>query len=383
MNVAEPTPDLQRYQQRALLLGGVAIALCALGAIWSPQQFFQSYLIGYIFWLGVTLGCLSIAILHQLVGGQWGLAIRRLLESASRTLPLMVVLIVPLLFGLRRIYVWARHEAVASDHLLEHKTPYLNVPFFLVRAVLYFAVWLALVYLVSRNSREPEMPPAGGANRLTKAAGFGLVLYILTATFAAFDWQMSIEPHWYSTVYGVIFIFGHALTAMAFVIIVLFLLSTRREVADALQPQRFHDLGNLLLAFVMLWAYVSFSQFLIIWSGNLPEEVTWYLARMNGGWQWLAVALAVFHFFAPFLVLLSRQNKRRLHRLAWLAGALLFMRLIDLFWTVIPAFHPKQLWIHWMDLLAPIGIGGVWISLFVAQLRKRAIVPAPLEGASS
>jgi hypothetical protein len=275
--------------------------------------------------------------------------------------------------------VWARPEGIHGDHLLEHKSAYLNVPFFLIRTAVYFAAWLALSYLIRKAPSEPGAPPS----RLHKLSGPALVLYCLTVSFAAIDWVMSLEPAWFSTIFGVIFIFGQALSAMAFAIAVLFLLSRRSGMAAALRPQHFHDLGNLLLAFVMLWAYVAFSQFLIIWSGNLPEEVSWYIARLNGGWGWIAVLLVVFHFVAPFLVLLSRENKRRLQRLAFLAGAMVVIRLLDLFWMVIPAFHPKQLSIHWMDILAPVGIGGIWLSVFVWQLRKRPLIPeAVLEGAS-
>ena len=373
MNVSEPAiRKLENYQWRALAVGGVALLVCVLGALVSPEQFFRSYLVGYVFWTGVALGCLSIAILHQLVGGGWGTAIRRLLDSGARTLPVMLVFILPLVLGLRHLYAWARPEDVAADHLLQHKSLYLNVPFFLVRTALYFAIWVALAYLVSR----PSNPRRFG--------GPGLALYCLTASFAAFDWVMSLEAQWFSTMFGVIFIFGQALTAMAFVIAILFWLTRGTPLADALRPQQFHDLGNLMLAFVMLWAYVAFSQFLIIWSGNLPEEVTWYVARLNGGWGWIAGLLVVFHFTAPFLILLSRQNKRRLPRLALLAGAFLFIRLLDLFWMVIPAFHPKQLSIHWMDVVAPVGIGGIWLGVFVWQLRKRPLMAEPaLEGASS
>ena len=374
MNVSEPqSRDLQSLQTRALVVGAVVLALCAgVGLLWNPQQFFRSYLVGYVFWTGMALGCLSIAMLHQLVGGGWGDAIRRLLDSGARTLPLMLILVVPLMLGLRYLYEWARPEAVAASHLLQHKALYLNVPFFVVRTAIYFLVWLALAHFVSSTSSRKGL---GGA---------GLVVYCLTASFAAFDWVMSLEAEWFSTIFGVIFIFGQALSAMAFVIAVIYLLARRPLLADLVRPQQFHDLGNLMLAFVMLWAYVAFSQYLIIWSGNLPEEVTWYVARLNGGWGWIALLLVICHFLAPFLILLSRQNKRRLERLAVLAAAMVVIRLIDMFWVIIPAFHPKEFSIHWMDVLAPLGIGGIWLSVFVSQVRKRPLIAEPvLEGVSS
>jgi hypothetical protein len=369
--------DFDVFQRRSLVVGITALAACAAGAVASPEQFFRSYLLAYLFWIGIALGCFAVVMLHHLVGGGWGFVIRRLLESGTRTLPLMLVLLIPLLFGLRYIYVWARPEAVAADELLQHKSAYLNVPFFLVRTAFYFAAWLGLAYFLNKWSAEQDRAPSAGIKtRLQNLSGPGLVLYGLTVTFASVDWVMSLEPHWFSTIYGIIFMVGQALATLAFVIAALMLLANRRPLADVLRPQHFHDLGNLMLAFVMLWAYVAFSQFLIIWSGNLPEETPWYIARFNGGWGWIAVLLIVFHFMLPFLLLLSRQNKRRLRMLASIAAAMIVVRFLDMLWVVLPAFHAKELRIHWMDLLAPVGIGGIWLATFVWQLKGRPMLPA-------
>jgi hypothetical protein len=369
--------DFNRFQRRAGAAGIVALAACAAGAAGSPDQFFRSYLFAYLFWIGIALGCFAIVMLHHLVGGGWGVVIRRLLESGAGTLPLMAVLALPLLAGLPRLYVWARPEAVAGDELLRHKAPYLNVPFFLGRTVFYFAVWIVLAHLLNKWSEEQDrtLSPQVKA-RLQLLSGPGLVLYGLTVTFASVDWVMSLEPHWFSTIYGILFMTGEALATLAFVILALLVLVRRKPMADVLRPTHFHDLGNLMLAFVMLWAYVCFSQFLIIWSGNLPEEIPWYLRRLNGGWAWVAVVLVVFHFALPFVLLLSRQNKQRLQILAGIAGGVLLVRLVDLFWMVMPAFHPGRFRVHWMDLLMPVGLGGLWLAAFVWRLKRRPLLPA-------
>lgn len=369
-------PQLDRVQAQSLLVGAAALALCLVGALRSPEQFFRSYLFAYLFWLGIALGCFAVVMLHHLVGGAWGFVIQRLLEAGTRTLPLMALLILPLLFfGLPSLYIWARPQVVAGDELLQHKSWYLNKGFFLVRTVFYFAVWWTVAHFLNKWSSEQDRTAEPSlSRRLEMLSGPGLVLYALTVTFASVDWVMSLEPHWFSTIFGVLFMVGQVLTTLAFVIGVAMLLANHKPLSDILSPQHFHDLGNLMLAFVMLWAYVSFSQFLIIWSGNLPEEIPWYVRRLKGGWGSVAVVLILFHFALPFLLLLSRNIKRKVRMLGMVAVAMIFMRLVDLFWIVKPAF-PKAVLFHWMDFAAPIGVGGIWIAVFVWQLKGRPLLP--------
>ena len=368
-------PQLDRVQRWSLIVGLAGSALCLVGAFRDPGQFFRSYLLAYVFWISIALGSTAIVMLHYLVGGRWGFVIRRLLESATRTLPLMAVLMLPLLFGLRELYVWARPEA-AADHELEHKALYLNIPFFVGRTIVYFGAWLAIAYFLNKWSSEQDQTAEPSLmRRLQVLSGPGLLLWGLTVTFASVDWVMSLEPHWFSTIYGMLFMVGQVLTTLAFVIAVLMLLSGHKPLSDVITPGHFHDLGNLLFAFVILWAYIAFSQFLIIWSGNLPEEVPWYLSRVRGGWLWVALLLLIFHFFLPFLLLLSRDVKRRMRVLAKLAAALIVLRLVDLFWIIAPAFHPKGLSLHWLDAMAPLGLGGIWIAVFVWQLKGRPLLP--------
>jgi hypothetical protein len=365
-----------RLQLGSLIVGGIALAVCLVGALFSRSQFYQSYLLAYVFWLGIALGCLGVAMLHSLSGGAWGVVIRRVLESGMRTLPLMLLFFLPLLFGLQDLYEWARPAAVSEDAVLRHKSAYLNTRFFFVRSMLYFAVWIGGALLMTKWSRDLDRTADPRLiSRLRVLSGLGLVLYALTITFASIDWLMSLEPHWYSTIYGVHFMGSHALSAFAFAILLLGLLARQEPLESALQPAHFHDLGNLLLGFVMLWAYFSFSQWLIIWSGNLPEEISWYLRRTRGGWEWIALCLMLFHFAVPFFLLLSRGIKRRIPALCAIAAAILFMRFLDLFWYTVPAFHPGEFHVHWMDILAPVGIGGIWIAVFIWQLRPMPLVP--------
>lgn len=369
--------DLDRLKVRALVAGVVALAVCALGLFVSPPAFYRAYLVAYLFFLGVALGCSALLMLYHLTGGGWGVVLRRTLESASRTLPLLAILFVPLAFGLRELYLWADPEVVAADPGLQHKSAYLNVPFFLGRAAFYFAVWAAFAFVLNRWSAEQERTNDPRLPRCFQLlSGPGLGLYGLTVTFAAIDWIMSLQPLWWSTIFGVLVGCGQLLSGLAFAVAVLLLLAARPAFAGVLSPQRLNDLGNLLLAFVMLWAYMSFSQFLLIWSGNLPEETPWYTRRLGTGWQWVGVILIAFHFALPFALLLSRDVKRNLPTLAAVAVGVLCMRLLDVFWLVVPSVHAEDLRrLVWTDLFAPVGIGGVWLWCFLWQLGKRPLTP--------
>jgi hypothetical protein len=376
-------PELDRWQQRALLAGGAGLAVCLIGGFVARDVFFHAYLMGFIFWAGVALGCTAFLMLHHMVGGGWGFVIQRMLEAGTRTFPLLAVLFLPLLLGIGELYEWSHAEVVEADVILKGKSAYLNVPFFLGRAAFYFVVWIGMAHLLSRWSLE--MDRTGGRQtirRLQYLSGVGLLLYGLTVTFAAVDWVMSLEPHWFSTMYGLLFIVGQGVSTLAFLVLVLRLASEHPPLHGVIRQQHFHDLGNLMLAFVMLWAYISFSQFLIIWSGNLPEENVWYLHRLSEGWQIVAVALLVFHWAVPFVLLLSRKTKRNLRTLALVGAGLILMRLVDLYWLIAPtagqghggeaAAHGG---FHWVYLVTPVGIGGIWVWYFLRQLRTRPLLP--------
>jgi hypothetical protein len=343
----------------------------------SPEQFFRSYLFGFLFWIGVAVGCLSIMMIHHLSGGLWGLPIRRMLEAGTRTLKYAWLLFVPLGLGLRQIYVWAQPEVVATDALIRLKTPYLNAGFFVGRAAFYFAVWIALAHFLNKWSQQLD-EKAGDrklSRKLRGISGGGLVLMGLTITFSSVDWAMSLEPKWFSTIYGVLFMIGQALSTLSLVIALLAALGREEPLSRIVSPQVFHDLGKLLFAFVMFWAYISLSQFLIIWSGNLPEEVPWYLHRLHGGWQYVALVIVFFHFVLPFLLLLSRDLKRNPRLLGIVATGVFLLRLVDLFWLVGPRVEGAGFAVHWLDVAAPLGIGGLWLWAFARQLRERPLLP--------
>jgi hypothetical protein len=371
-----PRPGLERVQRRALMAGAAALLICLVGALLNPLQFFHSYLSAYLLWLGLSLGSLALLMLHHLVGGIWGFVIQRFLETSARMLPLMALLFVPLLLGIPFLYEWSHPEAVAQDPVLQEKTIYLNVPFFVVRAIIYFAVWIGLAYLLTTWSRRQDRTANPDLTvKSERLSAPGLILYGLTITFASFDWVMSLQPHWFSTIFGIIFMVGQGLSATCLAIIMLTIFARRQPLASLVTTRQFHDLGNLLLAFVMLWAYVAFAQFLIIWSGNVPETVLWYTYRMDGGWGWVAFILITFHFAVPFLLLLSRRNKKRPEVIWKLAAALLVMRQIDIFWMIAPELRPGQIGLHWLDILMPVALGGIWIAVFAWLLIGTRLLP--------
>jgi hypothetical protein len=369
-------PELAGLQRRLLIAGAVGAVVSAIGLFIDPRQFFQSYLMAYMLCLGVTLGCLALGMVHQLSGGAWGVVIRRPIGAASRVLPVMALMFLPIALGMRHLYIWTNAELVAGDEMLHHKQLYLNTPFFLVRAALYFLVWNGISYFLNAWSLEQDRTGNPRlARRMQMLSGGGLLAYGLTITFASFDWLMSLEPHWFSTIYGVLIMGGQGLSALAFLIVVLVWLSRRPPLDRIIAPSHFHDLGNLMLAFVMLWAYFSFSQYLIIWSGNLPAEIAWYLHRLQTGWRAVGLILILCHFAAPFVVLLSRAVKRQPELLVKVAVGILIVRLIDLFWLIAPEFHQTGISVSWLDVVLPLTLGSLWLACFVWQLRGRAILP--------
>jgi hypothetical protein len=333
--------------------------------------------------MGITIGCLGTLLLNYVVGGRWGVVIRRLNEAGARTLPLIAVLIIPILLGMKSLYMWTWPDVRAHDTNVQFKAAYLNVPFFLIRIVLYFAIWGFLTWLVIRRSIEQDRTGDPLLMlRLRQISAPGLVIYTLAATFAFFDLIMSLEPHWFSTIYGIMFLVGQILAALALMIAVLVMLSKQPPFSEILTVQHFHDLGNMMFAITILWTYLSFSQFLIIWAGNLPEEIPWYIRRFSGGWGFIAVFIALFHFGAPFVLMLFRYVKRDPGLLQKVALWMVAVRLIDNFWVVEPAFYQDGMALHkqvfsvsWMDIAAPAGLGGIWLAAFIWHLKKYPVVP--------
>jgi hypothetical protein len=367
--------DMRGWRTRFLAVGAVALILWIIGGFFNPDQFYRSYIWCYMFFIGVPLGATALLMLQYLTGGAWGVVIRRPCEAAARTLPLLLILFIPIAIGIPHLYEWAHPDIVAHDRVLLHKQVYLNVPFFLGRAAFYFAGWLLIAFLLNKWSGDQDKGDTRAEGRLAAISGPGLIFFGFSVTFMTIDWVLSINPHWFSTIFGLLFIAGEGLSAVAFMICLLVLLSNRPPMADVLTHRHLHDVGKLLLAFVMVWAYFSFSQLLVIWSGNLPEEIPWYINRFAGGWQYIGVALVLLHFAFPFALLLSRDIKRNFRLLRNVAALVIVMRFVDLYWMVAPDFHKDHFTVSWMDFLAPIGLGGIWLAAFLWQLAARPLMP--------
>ena len=370
-------PVAQTMQQRSLVIGVIGAVASVAGAFLAPGSFYSAYLTGFMFWLGLSLGCMAILMLYHLVGGAWGTVIRRILESGMMTLPLMFVLFIPILLNLPKLYFWARPGLLADPKtdpkILEIAHSYLNFNGILVRYILYFAIWYGMAYFLNRWSTQQDSIAGQSTLRFRAMSSIGLVIYSLTISFAVIDWVMSLQARWISTIYGLLFIAGEALSAFCFCVVIESILGKRKPMSEYLTDTEVHDHGKFMLAFVMVWAYFNFSQWLIIWAGNLPEEIPWYVRRMNGGWEYVGLFLVLFHFAVPFALLLSRQLKRKARTLAWLASWLILMRIVDIWWHIEPASHPA-VHLSWVHFAIVAGIGGLWMAYFFHNLRSRPLL---------
>lgn len=361
-----------KWQTGGLLLGAVAFTASGIGAIFNPQQFFISYLAGYLFWIGLPLGCLGLLMIHHLTGGEWGWPLRGVHESAGSTLPLMALLFIPVCFGIKYLYAWSDPPLLAHNQLAMHRSGYMNTSGFILRALIFFALWSPVAHLFRKGmclpttSANPEL-----ATRLRTLSGPGILFYPLTATFVLVDWVLSLEPDWFSTMFLVLIIVGQILSAIAFSILLLAWLQNSPPLATFVKPVHFHHLGMLLLAFVMLWTYMAFAEFLIIYSGNQPREIAWYLHRTAGSWIGVVWVLFLFHFLLPFFLLLSRELKRNPGSLAIVAVLVLFAHGIYTWWLVVPSFFKTGIHIHWLDITTTAGLGGLWVAAFASNFRNR------------
>jgi hypothetical protein len=372
-------PAGHRFARLPLLGLGIAIVGAAPLAIFGarhPERFFAAWLVAFVFCLTIALGCLYFVLIHTAMQGAWGIVVRRVAENAAATLPLFALLFLPLAFGLHSLYHWSDPEALVHDALLRFKQPYLNEPFFFARAALYFVVWSGIALWFRRQSRlQDEAPDPAAAARLSRYSGALLIPLALTTTFAAFDWLMSLAPHWYSTIFGVYVFAGGFVAGFALLAVVAVALQ-RAGLVPALSAEHFHDLGKLLFAFTVFWAYIGFSQFFLIWYGNIPEETIWYRVRLEGSWRLVTIALAVGHFALPFFFLLPRQVKRNAATLVTAAVWLLAMHFVDVYWLVIPSIEGLGARPGIVDVAALLAIGGVFLGAFGWLLVTSPLVPA-------
>ena len=382
MTPTDLRPTIDRAQRNALIIGGLGLIALIIGMVLSPKTGFQSYLWAYIFWSGLTLGCLGIYLMHNVVGGNWGVVIRRFLESGIRTLPLIAVGIIPVIIGmyLGNLYIWTNPDYVKATTSVAVKHGYLSEWFFVLRLIGYFAIWFIWGFRLLRLSDEQDRtgdPERHIEGRMKRFSAPGLVLFVFTSSWAFIDWIMSLQPEWYSTIFPWWFTMGQVLLTFSFVVALLILFEKSKPFAGLISFQHYNDLANLMLCFTMLWAYMGFGQFLLVWAENLPDEIPWFLRRFSNGWGYLAFFIAIFHFFVPFLLLLMRFVTRNPKLLYWVCIWIIAIRIVDVFWVVIPSFagRDRYLVITWTDVVAAIGIGGIWIALFLWHLKARPLLP--------
>ena len=376
---SRPTDVINRMSNNAMILGALGAAVTAAGFFLQRETFFQSYLIGYMYWMYITLGSLGLLMVSHLSGGAWGIVSRRVFEAAIRTLPVMAVLFLPIAFDATHLYEWARPAAL-HDPGIQTKAAYLNTTFFYARAVGYFAIWIALGFTLSnwgtKQDTDAAVIPGPADRKFRVLSGAGIVLFMLTVTFMSVDWMMSLDPHWTSTIFGVLFVGGAGLSALAFTVIVLSGLADAAPMSTLLVKERFHDLGKLMYAFVLLWAYFSVSQLIIVWSGNLPEEIPFYLRRFSGPWGWVSVAVLIGHFVVPFAFLLSSTIKKNRRLAARVALFILAMRAVEIAWMIAPmARHGANNGPNVYDFAAVLAVGLVWLPMFFRNLAGRPVVP--------
>jgi hypothetical protein len=369
-------PKAASIERISGVIGALGLLFCVAGFFSNREEFFQSYLFAFLYWGGFSIGGLGVLVLNHTVGGRWGVTSRRFLEAAMRTLPYTFVLFLVLLIGMGYLYPWTNAHLVANNPVLQHKRPYLNVPFFIIRTVCYFAIWMFWGYRVVRMADKQDV--TGDPTLKDKMRAFsapGCLVVTFTATFAYIDWILSADSQFFSTMYGAILLFGDVLQTFALVIVAMVLASRKDRFGGRINPVILHDIGNMMFAFTIFWTYLSLSQLIIIWPANLALEVGWYLVRVRGGWTVIASMVALVMFVVPFLGLLSQARKRDPIRLMRVAIWILLARVVEMFWIVEPTFRTKGFAIYWTDFAAFLGIGGIWVYLFVGQLRRRPLLP--------
>jgi len=381
--------SLNRLQTAALGIGGIGILACFAGMYLQPEQALRGWLLGFIFWAGIGFGGLGILLLQYLTGGAWGVVIRRVAEACSRTIPILAILFLPIVFGLYYLYDWANIAVAGGDKVIEWRGWYMQPNWWIVRSAVYFILMFLMAMLLNKWSRKQDEAPdyeksAEFLGLSTKISGPGIILFVMLVTFASVDWMMTLEPHWFSTIWGFLFVAGWALSCFCFSVAILAHLQTRAPMDEVLGKRHFHDIGKLMLALVMVWAYFNFSQYLIIWSGNLTEETPYFLVRSKGTWGAIGLVLILFHFAFPFLILLMQDFKRKAKWLSALAVFILLMRLLDMFYIIGPSPMVGDVQKHLLevpfrisiwDVVSPLAIGGVWLWWFLRELKSRPIVP--------
>lgn len=369
--------SLDRFGRNGLIAAVIGIVLLLASiALVSPTQFFHSYLLGYAIFIGLTMGSLGLLMLQYLSGGAWGVVTRRVFEAGSRLVPIAAILFIPIIFGAKEIYSWLDPNVLKTNELVAGKSGYLNLPFWIARSIIFFVFAIIVSMVLNKYAKNlDENPGFKWYRKLDNFSGGGLLFLFVIGSFAITDWFMSLTPEWYSTIYCFIILVGWGITAMSFTIMVVAAMTPEEPMASIIKPIHLHDLGKLLFAFNFLWGYLCFSQWIITFSGNLPDEILWYHERIRGGWVYVAYLVIFVHFMIPFAILLSRDLKRNPKRLAFMAGWMFLMRIVDMYWLIEPNWHREIFYFSWADLAAPLGFAGLFLWLWVMQYKKRAVLP--------
>lgn len=371
-------PALERAQRTATILAGLGVVLAIVGLAVDPTQFVQSYLVAFLYCFGLSIGCLLYLMIHYLAGGRWGAAIGDILRSAASLFWLVALMFIPVVLAVPRLYLWSDRAAMASDPGFAHKALWMSLPAWLGRAVIYFAIFILVTFFLDRWFARWDRTGAPDLRRsLRNLSGGGMVLVFLAGSWAMFDWVMSLEPEWTSTIYGAMLVVGHALAAFAFAIFVLVRLRNWWPVRQMVSTRQWEDLGSLLLANVLMWAYLAFDQYMLIWVGNLNDEIPWYLRRMTTSWEIVGVVVILGQFAIPFLALVLRGVRRNPVALGWIALLIFSCRFLEDIFLVEPEFPAVGILQHWQDLALLLALGGIWLTLFLRQLRARQVVVRP------
>ncbi len=373
--------DAGSIKSLAIFTGLIGAGVCVFGCWKFHDQFFYAYLTSYIFWVTIGLGGLFFTLLHHLVDATWSVVLRRMTESVMVTLPIMLVFFIPVYLGMHELYHWSHADAVAHDELLQHKSAWLNPKLFSIRTLIYFVIWFIFghfLYKLSIKQDTEDDPEQKIKEKMRQISGPGMLLFALTITFASFDWLMSLDPHWYSTIFGVYIFAGSLLSILSFVTLLVVLLRKNNVLNEEISIEHFHDLGKLIFAFTVFWTYIAFSQYFLIWYGNIPEETVWYLHRWEGGWNKVSLFIVFGHFVVPFFVLLSRVPKRSITVMTIVSFWMLFIHWIDLYWIILPNFNHR---FHFsltdlvLNIAAFLSIGGLFFAYFWSKFTSQSIIP--------
>lgn len=357
-------------------VGVVGLLASGVGYFLHHEQFFFSYLVNFAFFSSIALASLFFVLIQHLTRSVWSVALRRIPETFASYFYIWALFLIPIILGLHTLYHWSHAELMATDPVLQGKAPYLNTPFFIIRQIIYFSVWSFFGYRMYQKSVEMDDTADWGLQTLLRrTSGPGLFLFTITSAFASFDWLMTLDPHWYSTIFGVYYFAMSFQGLFATLILVVMFLWSRGILTNTIQKGHIYDLGVQLFGFTVFYAYIAFSQFLLIYYGNIPEETVWYLERLNGGYEYLAYFYFIGRFVIPFIVLLPKRAKSNYKIITTISVLILVSHLVELYWIVMPVLHHHGFHFDWITITSFFGLGGIFLGLFFYRFKQNKMIP--------